>query len=61
MNHYGPKMPSEISPVSQGGRTQNPILADVFAYIERFYNQQRRHSMLDYHTTLEYDQQGSSG
>ena len=42
-------------------RTRDQARADVFDYIERFYNQQRRHSTLDYLTPLEYERQRQSG
>ena len=41
--------------------TRDDARADVFDYIERFYNARRRHSTLDYLTPLEYEQQRRSG
>ena len=42
-------------------QTRDQARADVFDYIERFYNQRRRHSTLDYLSPLEYEQQRRSG
>lgn len=42
-------------------RTRDEARADVFDYIERFYNSKRRHSTLDYLSPLEYEQQRRSG
>ena len=42
-------------------RTRDQARVDVFDYIERFYNQQRRHSTLDYLSPLDYEQQRKSG
>ena len=42
-------------------QTRDEARADVFDYIERFYNARRRHSTLDYLTPLEYEQQRRSG
>jgi putative transposase len=42
-------------------RTRDDARADVFDYIERFYNPRRRHSTLDYLSPLEYEQQRRSG
>ena len=36
-------------------RTRDDARADVFDYIERFYNRQRRHSYLGYQTPVEYE------
>jgi putative transposase len=42
-------------------RTRDAARADVFDYIERFYNQRRRHSTLDYLSPLDFEQQRRSG
>jgi putative transposase len=42
-------------------RTRDEARADVFDYIERFYNPRRRHSTLDYLSPMEYEQQRRSG
>lgn len=42
-------------------RTRDEARADVFDYVERFYNPRRRHSTLDYLSPLEYEQQRRSG
>jgi len=42
-------------------RTRDEARADVFDYIERFYNVRRRHSTLDYLSPLQYEQQRRSG
>jgi putative transposase len=42
-------------------RTRDEARADVFDYIERFYNQCRRHSTLDYLSPLDYEAQRRSG
>jgi putative transposase len=42
-------------------RTRDEARADVFDYIERFYNPRRRHSTLDYLSPLEFEQQRRSG
>ncbi|WP_156464189.1 IS3 family transposase [Devosia sp. Leaf420] len=38
-------------------RTRDDAKADVFDYIERFYNPRRRHSTLGYLTPVEYEEQ----
>ena len=40
-------------------RTRDQARADVFDYIERFYNPKRRHSMLGYLSPVEYEMQAS--
>jgi putative transposase len=42
-------------------RTRDEARADVFDYIERFYNLRRRHSTLGYLSPLDYEQQRRSG
>lgn len=42
-------------------RTCDEARADVFDYIERFYNPKRRHSTSGYLSPLEYEQQRLSG
>ena len=42
-------------------RTRDEARADVFDYIERFYNPRRRHSTLGYLSPLDYEQQRRSG
>ena len=42
-------------------RTRDEARADVFDYIERFYNVRRRHSTLDYLSPLQYERQRRSG
>lgn len=42
-------------------RTRDDARADVFDYIERFYNPKRRHSTLGYLSPLDYEQQRKSG
>lgn len=37
-------------------RTRDELRADVFDYIERFYNQQRRHSTLDFVSPVQFEQ-----
>jgi putative transposase len=37
-------------------RTRNEVRADVFDYVERFYNQQRRHSTLDFVSPVQFEQ-----
>lgn len=37
-------------------RTRDEVRADVFDYVERFYNQQRRHSTLDYVSPVQFEQ-----
>lgn len=36
-------------------RTRNQARADVFDYIERFYNPQRRHSTIGYLSPIEFE------
>ena len=36
-------------------RTRNEARADVFDYIERFYNSIRRHSMIGYVSPVEFE------
>ena len=36
-------------------RTRDEVRADVFDYIERFYNQQRRHSTLDFVSPVQFE------
>ncbi len=36
-------------------RTRDEVRADVFDYVERFYNQQRRHSTLDYVSPVQFE------
>jgi transposase InsO family protein len=38
-------------------RTRNEAKADVFDYIERFYNPKRRHSTIGYLSPVEYEKQ----
>ena len=38
-------------------RTRNQAKADVFDYIERFYNPTRRHSTLGYISPMEFEKQ----
>jgi putative transposase len=38
-------------------RTRNEAKADVFDYIERFYNPKRRHSTLGYRSPMEFEKQ----
>ena len=38
-------------------RTRNQAKADVFDYIERFYNPRRRHSTLGYLSPMEFEKQ----
>ena len=38
-------------------RTRDEAKADVFDYIERFYNTRRRHSTLGYVSPAEYEEQ----
>jgi putative transposase len=38
-------------------RTRDQAKADVFDYIERFYNPRRRHSALGYLSPMEFEQQ----
>jgi putative transposase len=38
-------------------RSRNDAKADVFDYIERFYNPTRRHSTLGYLSPIQYEQQ----
>jgi len=38
--------------------TQAEAKADIFEYLEVFYNRQRRHSTLDYVSPVEFEQQG---
>ena len=42
-------------------RTRDEARADVFDYIERFYNKRRRHSTLGYLSPLEFENQRKSG
>ncbi len=37
-------------------RSRDEARADVFDYIERFYNQQRRHSTLDFVSPVQFEQ-----
>ena len=36
-------------------RTRNEAKADVFDYVERFYNPQRRHSTIGYLSPMEFE------
>ncbi len=36
-------------------RTQDEAIADIQDYIDRFYNNQRRHSALDYMCPTQYE------
>ena len=42
-------------------RTRDEARADVFDYVERFYNPRRRHSTLGYLSPMEYENQRRSG
>jgi len=42
-------------------RTREQAKADVFDYIERFYNPRRRHSTLGYLSPVDYEQSTNSG
>ena len=37
-------------------RTRDEVRADVFDYVERFYNPQRRHSTLDFVSPVQFEQ-----
>jgi len=39
-------------------RTRAAARAEMFEYIERFYNPVRRHSTLGYRSPMEYERQG---
>jgi len=45
--------------VNVGGGTPSAARADVFDYIERFYNPRRRHSTLAYLSPMEYEKQAT--
>jgi putative transposase len=38
-------------------RTRDEVRADVFDYIEHFYNLKRRHSTIGYLSTMEFERQ----
>ena len=38
-------------------RTRNEAKADVFDYIERFYNPERQHSTIGYISPMQFEQQ----
>jgi putative transposase len=38
-------------------RSRNEAKADVFGYIERFYNPKRRHSTIGYLSPMEFERQ----
>lgn len=40
-------------------RTRNQARADVFDYIERFYNPRRRHSTLGYLSPIAFEERGA--
>jgi transposase InsO family protein len=40
--------------------TRQALRTAVFDFIEVFYNRQRRHSTLDYHTPVDYEQHHAS-
>ena len=40
--------------------TRQALRTAVFDFIEVFYNRQRRHSTLDYHTPIDHEQQHPS-
>lgn len=42
-------------------RTRNQARADIFDYIERFYNSRRRHSTIGYLTPMEFKLTGKTG
>ncbi len=42
-------------------QTRNQAKADVFDYIERFYNPRRRHSTLGYLSPIDYEKSMASG
>ncbi len=42
-------------------RTRDEARADMFDYIERFYNPRRRHSTLGYLSPVDYEQTTQSG
>ena len=42
-------------------RTRNQARADIFDYIERFYNSRRRHSTIGYLTPMEFERLGKTG
>ena len=43
----------------RGYRTRDQARADVFDYIERFYNPARRHSTLGYLSPIEFEKQAA--
>jgi putative transposase len=42
-------------------QTRDEARADVFDYIERFYNPRRRHSTLGYLSPIDYENAANSG
>ena len=42
-------------------QTRDEARADVFDYIERFYNPRRRHSTLGYLSPVDYEKAANSG
>lgn len=44
----------------QGYRTRGAARADVFDYIESFYNTTRRHSTIGYLSLVEFEQKAGS-
>ena len=40
--------------------TRDDARADVFDYIERFYNPRRRHSVLDYLSPVQFEEQAAA-
>ena len=49
--------PSSISRRVVGWSTRDEARADVFDYIERFYNAKRRHSTIGYLSPMEFERQ----
>jgi putative transposase len=50
-------MPAALVSCHRVGRGRDEARADVFDYIERFYNPKRRHSTIGYMSPMEFERQ----
>ncbi len=57
IKNYNLELAECLATGSKTYRTRDQAKADVFDYIERFYNPRRRHSTLGYLSPMEFEKQ----